>query len=189
MSNYLMEIQTERLVLRPLGLSYLNSTNEYSTDIENTKFMVYLPNDGLEETREFLVAVEEEWKKDKPEFWEFAVLLDGVHIGAVSLYFNEPNTCGELGWIISKEYWGRGYAYEASKAMVEACIEKMNIRKFIAHCDSENLPSAGVMRKLGMQLVDQYGGRKNRSSDEVREECKFELIIADNREHLSSALT
>ena len=68
-----MEIQTKRLLLCPLGLKYLNSTFEYASDIENTKFMKYLPSDAIEETVEFLTGVEKEWQKSAPEDYEFAI--------------------------------------------------------------------------------------------------------------------
>ncbi len=98
------EIKTERLVLKPLGKSYLNSTIRYAMDYENTKYMCYLPDETVEEAEEFLTNVENEWKKEKPQFLEFAVIYDDEHIGAVSMYFE--NDAGELGWIIHKDHWG-----------------------------------------------------------------------------------
>lgn len=47
--------------------------------------------------------------------------------------------------------------------------------RFIAHCDSENTASRRVMEKLGMSLREISHGRKNRSSDEERDECLYEL--------------
>lgn len=130
---------------------------------------------NCEEVEEFLSNVEKEWEKEQPSYYEFAVILDNVHIGAVSMYFDDSFDTGELGWIIDKNYWGKGYAFEASSAMVKKCLKDMNIRKFIAHCDSENISSRRVMEKLGMYLVEQYGGRRNRASDEMREECRYEM--------------
>ena len=63
---------------------------------------------------------------------------------------------------------------EAAKALLEWGHEHLGIRRFIAHCDAENLPSQGVMRKLGMTLADDTGTRRNRGSDEERRELRFE---------------
>jgi len=172
-----MILQTERLTLKPLGMDYLETVNKYATDIENTRYMVRLPNENIEETKQFLRGTDVEWKKETPEFYEFAILLDDVHIGAVSVYLEEDFSVGELGWIIDKTYWGNGYAYEASKELVTMCAKDLGIHRFIAHCDSENMASRKVMEKLGMKLIEQYSGRKNRASDEVREECMFCLEI------------
>ena len=51
----------------------------------------------------------------------------------------------------------------------------LGIKHFIAHCDTENAPSRRVMEKLGMTLKDEYGGRKNKLSEEERREYLFRL--------------
>ncbi len=176
-----MNIQTERLLLVPQGPQYLKSTHEYASDLENTKYMVNLPNIDINETKEFLDRAQAEWQKSTPEFYEFAILLNHLHIGAVSIYISEDNSEGELGWIISNKYWGHGYAAEAAREVINYAIQELNIRKFIAHCDSENANSYRVMEKLGMTLADRTNGRKNKCSDEDREELMYVLEI-ENRE-------
>lgn len=177
MGREVMIIHTERMILKPLGTEYLQTVNKYATDLENTRFMMHLPNENIEETKAFLEGTAAEWQKETPTFYEFAIILDGVHIGAVSVYMDESFSEGELGWIVDKDYWGKGYAYEASKALVDMYVEKLGIRKFIAHCDSENEASKRVMQKLGMQLEAEYDGRKNRASDEVRRECLYSMEV------------
>lgn len=172
-----MKLHTERLVLVPLGLNYLQSTHEYSSDIENTKLMVYLPDHSMEETKEFLEQVQTEWQKENPEFYELAVLLENDHIGAIGLYLDKERHTGELGWIINKRYWGHGYATEAAKEVMNFGIGELKLKKIIAHCDSENSSSYKVMQKLGLSLVSITKGRKNKSSDEEREEMLYSLNI------------
>lgn len=172
-----MTLRTERLALRPLGLEHLMTAHEYSSDIENTKFMMFLPNDSLEETANFLLDCEREWQKEQPMFYEFAIILDGVHIGAVSLYLNDDRDEAEFGWIIGKAHWGRGYTLEAARAALDFAVNTLGIHQFIAHCDSENTASERVMQKLGMTLAERNGGRKNRSSDEERIELKYEMTV------------
>ncbi len=172
-----MNIHTKRLFLKPLGPQYLISTHKYASDFDNTKYMVHLPNTDISETESFLKRVQAEWEKCNPEFFEFAILLDNKHIGAVSIYINNDSAEGELGWIISKDYWGNGYAAEAASAIINFAIQELKIRKFIAHCDSENVSSSRVMEKLGFSLVERANGRKNKSSDEDREELMYSLEI------------
>jgi len=172
-----MEIQTKRLLLVPLGPQYLASTHLYASDIDNTKYMVHLPNIDIPETESFLNRVFAEWQKPVPLFYEFAILLDNEHIGAVSIYLNQDNTEGELGWIITKNYWGNGYAFEAATGIIHFTVQELNISKFIAHCDSENISSYRVMEKLGMKLAGRTQGRRNKSSNEDREEFLYSLEI------------
>ena len=95
------EIKTERLLLRPLSINDLNTVHEYASDIDNSRFMLRLPNDTIEETAEFLIDVTKEWAKSPPEFYEFAIVLNGVQIGAVSIYLDDNKEEGELGWVLN----------------------------------------------------------------------------------------
>ena len=170
-------IKTKRLTLVPLSAEHLESAYAYSSDPENTKYMMFLPVDSIEETRKFIEDCQRELEKDVPGYYEFAVLLDGKHIGGVNLYFDTAPDIGELGWLFLPEYQGRGYATEAARALLEWGRDTLGIRHFIAHCDAANLASQGVMRKLGMTLTDAAGTRKNRGSDELRREYLYELFV------------
>lgn len=169
------QIPTPRLTLRPLGTEFLESAHQYSSDAENTKYMMFLPNESIDETRAFLLACESEWAKPEPAFYEFAILTDGVHIGAVSIYPNEQKDAAELGWILNPSYHNRGYATEAARAVMDFAKAELNIHRFVAHCDTENIASRKVMEKLGFVRTAETGGRKNKGSDEERHEYTYEL--------------
>ena len=172
-----MEIKTDRLTLVPLSMEHLQTAYAYSSDPENTKYMMFLPVDSLDETRRYIADCVAEMQKPVPGYYEFAVLLNGVHIGGVSLYFDTAPDLGELGWIISRAHQGHGYAAEAARALIIWARDALHIRRFIAHCDADNLASQAVMRRLGMTLTDTSGTRKNRGSDEQRREYLYELTI------------
>lgn len=171
-------IKTDRLMIVPMELKYLQSTHEYAADLENTKYMLNLPNETLDETKSFILYAEEEWKKEEPMFFEYAIIMDGMHVGAISLYLDKDNTAwAELGWTVNKKYWKKGICTEAARALIKNAIESYGINRFIAHCDSENLASSAVMEKIGMVKIDEYGGRFNKQSTDERRECLYELII------------
>ena len=168
-------IFTERLTLRPITVGDLETANAYALDRENTRYMVRMPRESAEETLEFLRGAEEEWKKDRPAFFEFAVLYRGGHIGGVSLY--EEDGAWELGWIINAAYRGRGFAQEAARAVIGHFSESFGIRHFTAHCDTENMASRRVMEKLGMTRTGESGGRRNRFADRDSREYRYDLIL------------
>lgn len=173
-------INTDRLTIVPMQMKYLYSAHEYASDLENTTYMLNLPNDSLEETKGFIIYAEEEWKKDNPTFFECAIIMDNKHIGGISLYpeKRDPFTA-ELGWIVNKKYWRQGICTEAAEALIEYATKAYGINRFIAHCDSENIASRAVMEKIGMIKVDEYGGRYNKQSTEERRECLYELNYND----------
>lgn len=99
-------------------MDYLESTHEYASDPENTRYMTFLPNDNINQTMEYIKGAEEEFRKTNPSFYEMAVLWNNTHIGAVSLYLDKTGKEAEFGWMINKKYHGRGFATEAAKALM-----------------------------------------------------------------------
>lgn len=49
-------IITERLELKPMCMDYLESTHEYASDSENTRYMTFLPNDNINLGVEHFIA-------------------------------------------------------------------------------------------------------------------------------------
>ena len=172
-----MNIQTERIKLEPLGTKHFNTTCRYSTDPENTKMMCFLPCDSDDEVMNYLRKCEIQWTMETPEYLDAAILSEGVHVGAVSIELLDNCTVGEFGWIIDKNYWGRGFAVEAAEAFMKYVNNCFGLKRFIAHADADNSSSIRVMEKLGMRKKSISSGRKNRSSEEERMECLYELDL------------
>ncbi len=169
---------TSRLTLRPITMSDLETAHAYASDRENTRYMMFLPNESEEETRGFLTKCKAEWESETQKIFEFAVVFEGRHIGGVSLTLGDEKT-GELGWIVADGYQGRGFASEAALALI-GFARTLGARRLSAHCDAENAASRRVMEKVGMKFVSICGGRKNRSSVEERRELTYELALPDH---------
>ena len=60
----------------------------------------------------------------------------------------------ELGWRMYRRCWGQGLATEAALAIMLAVARLPGTRRFCAIADPANLGSIAVMKKLGMQYVD-----------------------------------
>lgn len=172
-----MILSTPRLTLRPADVSLTASTYAYAGDLENTRLMMFLPDADEAETALHLREAEEQWRMDAPERYEFAIFLGETHIGGVTLYMMEDRTEAELGWVLHKDYWRKGYVTEAAQAVMEFA-RSLGVRRIFACCDSENVASYQLMLKLGMTLVKTDGVRTNRSmGDEPRVEWTCERYI------------
>lgn len=168
-----MIIKTARLLLRPLSLDDLKTVHEYASDIENTQYMLFLPNATEQDTEAFLASVEQEWQKEHPSVYEFAIVLDAVQIGAVSISLQETLQQGEIGWILNKRYWNLGYVTEAAAAILNFANTQLHLQSVIAQCDSRNIASSKVMEKLGMHLIDQSGVRIYEKRQETARELTY----------------
>ena len=56
----------------------------------------------------------------------------------------------EIAWRIAKEYWGQGFAVEASKKCLEIGFNEFKLNEIIALTAKINKKSERVMQKLGM---------------------------------------
>ena len=169
-------METKRLIIEKISMDYLDDINEYSTDPSNCKYMLFLPNDSINDTIGFIKESVEEWNKDKPNDYVFILILDNKAIGTMSITPLDDGSM-ELGWIISKKYQNQGYAYEGASCIIKYGIEELGVKHFIAHCDKDNIPSWHLMEKLGMERVKEYGGRFNKLSNEEKIELLYELNV------------
>lgn len=161
-----IELTTDRLLLRPLNLHDLEAVYEYSGDSGHIRYMMYLPDESIEQAREFLENAEAEWEKEAPQFYEFGIVLKEKLIGAVSLYLSEDGKEGELGWVLHRNYIKQGYATEAAAALKEFAVTGLKLGKLVAHCDKRNTASAQVMEKIGL-VLEQEGIREYRNGEKA----------------------
>ena len=73
----------------------------------------------------------------------------------------------ELGYVLHKKYWGKGYAFELAKACVEHIFHKYSdINRIVAVTVVNNIASQKILSKLGFQFVadiksKEYGKEKS----------------------------
>jgi [ribosomal protein S5]-alanine N-acetyltransferase len=80
------------------------------------------------------------------------VELDGELIGAVG-YIESQGGVAEIGYWIGKPWWGRGFATEAARAMVDYCFAPGGFRRLTCGHFIDNPRSARVIAKLGFRRV------------------------------------
>lgn len=59
----------------------------------------------------------------------------------------------EVGWILRRDRWGRGYGTEAGRAIAAIAAKLPNVARVSARCRPENTASKRIMEKLGMEFV------------------------------------
>ena len=64
----------------------------------------------------------------------------------------------EVGWILSRDAWGRGYATEAGAAAIHHVLETLGRERVVAIIAPDNEPSKRVAERLGMTYEDRYTG-------------------------------
>lgn len=59
----------------------------------------------------------------------------------------------ELGYRLRRPAWGKGYATEASRALIHMGFTELGVRRVIAYTSEDNIASRRVLEKSGMSLV------------------------------------
>lgn len=83
-----------------------------------------------------------------------------------------------LGYVLAKDYWGKGYMTQAVREITNWLLEQSDVYRVFAVCDVENPASARVMEKAGMireGLLRRYTMHPN-VSDEPRD-CYMYAIV------------
>jgi RimJ/RimL family protein N-acetyltransferase len=59
----------------------------------------------------------------------------------------------EIGWRLNRLSWGKGYATEAAKPIVEHAFRSVRVPRIVADIDPGNIPSMRVAEKIGLKCV------------------------------------
>lgn len=150
-------IETPRLILRPFKKADYPLILRISSDPGTVKYLYFWGRNGMtpeQDATRFMNHALKEWEKDPVVMREYCVILKetGEMIGDASVEIVDDDTA-EIGWILLPEHRGRGYATEAGRAMMDFGFLRYGKDRVIAHCDTRNDASQGVMRRLGMALA------------------------------------
>jgi RimJ/RimL family protein N-acetyltransferase len=75
----------------------------------------------------------------------------GKLLGAISIHIQKGNRLAEIGYWIGKPYWNRGFATEATKAVIDYGFEQLELNRIQARHMTKNPASGRVMEKAGMK--------------------------------------
>lgn len=65
----------------------------------------------------------------------------------------QPDGAAEIGYWIGKPWWGRGFATEAARALVQHCFGRGGFKRLICAHFVDNPASQRVIHKLGFRYV------------------------------------
>jgi len=122
----------------------------------------------MEQLGGVLAPDKRDWMRDRWEgfrrdygftFWITQRKDDGGHLSGEILGFcglkraseeGGPQGDHEVGWRLREDAWGHGYAKEAAQASLKVGFEQFDAPHILALTVEENVPSWGLMKRLGM---------------------------------------
>ena len=168
-------LKTSRLIIRPWELSDLDDFYEYASVDGVGQMAGWEPHKNKEKSLEILKMFIEEKKT-------FALEYNGKVIGSLGIERYPENVFKEyqhlkgreIGYVLSKDYWGQGLMPEAVKEVIRYCFEELNLDFLACGHFLSNYQSQRVQEKCGFVHAKQV---KHDCKDCSQIDCWISLLF------------
>jgi RimJ/RimL family protein N-acetyltransferase len=147
-------IETERLLLRPFARADHAALLAIHSREDLTRYL-YWPPRGPEEVAEVLAdKVACAKLEQEGDVLHLAAVLreEGTLVGDILLIWRSfVHRSAEVGFVFHPDHHGRGYATEATAALLRLGFEELGLHRIYGRLDARNAASARVLEKLGMR--------------------------------------
>ena len=177
-------LETERLILRKLTID--DATQAYnnwcSSDVVS-RYVIWEKHKNIDVTKELYRFWEKEYEDLSTYRWIVKLKDTEELIGTIDVVSKKyvPYSVCEIGYCYGENYWGKGYATEALKAVIRFLFEECDAEVIFADHMSNNPASGKVMSKAGMifegtvrgRIIDKLGIRNDLLSYSITKEEYF----------------
>jgi len=144
-------LETERLVLRPYNQTDAKRVQQMCGDPAVAATTLAIPHpypDGAAE--QWISTHADSFRQGTEAVLAITLKPAGSVVGSIGLSVNKNHVRGELGYMVAKEHWNRGYCTEAARALVGFGFGVLGLNRIQAVHFPRNPASGRVMQKLGM---------------------------------------
>lgn len=144
-------LATNRLILRKFTVEDAMDVFEYAREPEVARYVTWDAHKSIGDSINFINWTLDRYDSDEAGEWAIEYRETGRIIGGMGfVQIDTVNSCGAIGYVLSKEYWGKGLMTEAVKRLIRFGFEEMGLNRIEAVHIPENVASGKVMQKAGM---------------------------------------
>lgn len=151
-----MRIETERLVIKPYKEEDLEECFKLMQNKELFKYvdMNVMSHEDYKGLFKWLMdCYEVDFDEDFKYSFNITLKESGTHIGWCGIGGIEfDHNQKEIFYLIGREYWGKGYAKEASVALLDYGFNVMGVKEIVGLCKQENIASKKVLENMGLKF-------------------------------------
>lgn len=115
----------------------------------------YLPETSPERYVEMFNELLENYKNKNLSRWAIFDAVNDNFIGmCVARVFAHNADQVEIGYVLSRAYWGKGIATEVCGAITQYCFANTATNEVVAITDLDNSGSQNVLQKVGFKRLD-----------------------------------
>lgn len=146
-------LKTQRLLLRPWKMTDLDDFYEYASVDGVGEMAGWLPHKNKEESRQIIEIFINEKKTFAIEYSVKVIGSLGIEKYGMEDKLTEFNGYygREIGYALSKDYWGQGLMPEAVKAVIDFLFNDLNLDFLICGYYNFNSQSKRVQEKSGFK--------------------------------------
>ena len=144
-------LETERLILRMFQESDLDAYASMCADEEVMKYLGGVTMTRSESWRNMAMVLGH-WRLRGFGLWAVEDRETGELAGRVGCWRPEGWPGLEIAWTLRREFWRRGYAFEAASKALEIAFTRLKQNRVISMIHSENQPSISLAQRLRMRL-------------------------------------
>lgn len=149
--SHLPELETERLLLRRMLVTDADDMYAYARRSDLTKYLTWDPHPDRDYTVEYLQYLASRYRVGDFYDWGVTLRSDGRLIGTCGFTsFDFAHDSAQVGYVLNPDYWGRGLAPEALRAVLRFGFHALNLHRIEAFYIQGNIRSRRVMEKVGM---------------------------------------
>ena len=153
-----MILETERLILRPVDPDRdFEPWAKAMADANTIRYLGTKPMNRAESWRSMAVVIGH-WAIRGYGFFSLEHRETAEWVGRVGPWYPEGWPAPEVGWTISPDHLGRGYATEAALASLRYAFDTLGWKQVIHVIMEGNEASMAVARKIGSTLVREQQG-------------------------------
>jgi ribosomal-protein-alanine N-acetyltransferase len=169
-------LETDRLRLAPLTTADTEFIYRLMRDAEVMAFWDAGEVDDPDMIANMVEGQVADMLKGKALFWSLRALVDDRFVGVCDLSeIDRRHKRAEVGFMLGREAWGRGYASEAMQAVL-AFAASSGLRRLLARTHLGNRRSDNVLEKLGFEEEGLLRGYVLREGE--RRDCRlFGLLL------------
>ncbi|MDP4147260.1 MAG: GNAT family N-acetyltransferase [Bacillota bacterium] len=152
-------IETKRLIIRPWKSEDLNDFYEYASVDGVGQMAGWNTHKSKEESQEILKLFIEDRNVFALELKTNRKVIGSIGLEKIGVDLGEPYTSligREIGYVLSKEYWGQSLMPEAVMSVMDYCYKDLNCEFLQCSHAVGNEQSKRVIEKVGFQYVQDY---------------------------------
>jgi ribosomal-protein-alanine N-acetyltransferase len=145
-------LETPRLIVRPYEEADIPSLVRLAGAREVAATTLRIPHPYTEQNaREYLAICKAEAAAGPVTRFAITLHSSGEFVGGIGQRLDPDHRRAELGYWIGVPYWGRGYATEAARAMIDYGFDVLSLYRIYASHVVGNTASGRILLKIGMK--------------------------------------